>query len=212
MHGRDHRPGGMDPIPGLPDHVVYPTEPIDLPLSLEASSSGWNGAVSGIYVDSTRRNNFRLTCGATDSFSLVWRMTLGPGDYTLYVSTDMASNTGTMTARIAGAYPTDTRFFGIGEDLTMGVYDFSTGAGSNPECRRPQDTGATLTSGVWPSWTVPAAPGDPEGVSILYTLATSADTTGGGFLLNGGPGYFFFMLDLTGRIDLSEMFISYDQP
>lgn len=202
QHGSRHHPTtGSDPITGLPDHVIWPT-PYVLPLG----RFEWATGGGGVTLASDRKNNFKAEIPSGNSTSLQWRIPCGPigGGYTLMVVSALGPTYGTMTAKIAGAYPASTISATPADWITLGTYDFSNGSPVvYNELRVPGLDIGTVTSGIIPTWG-PADFGE-EGVTGLYTKSTSIS---GGGLLNGGSGYYFLGLDLTGYFELSEAVVT----
>lgn len=228
QHARRHLPEGSDPLLAGSYHVVWPTNPIILPIGGSGNSGpyatqdttpppdDWNTV-----IDSTRRNNLVLSYTGDGIGTLIWPITCGPGGYTFWLDTFFGTGYGIVTCYLAGAYDpvaVNSTLNGRPPSLSssdwieLGSWDFGDVTFTptyEPIFWTPQQIGANLSGGAI-TWTVVATDAGGEGVTNLYQKSTLI-SSGPGRQLDGGPGYFFFRVDVTNQFDISEAFISFNE-
>lgn len=220
QHARRHLPEGSDPLLAGSYHIIWPTSPIILPVGGSGNSGpyatqdpapgtdDWNTV-----IDSTRRNNIILQYTGSGTGTLIWPITCGPGDYTFWMDTFFGAGYGTLTGYLAGAYDLATintthapPALASADWVELGSWDLSS-PGFTPTYApifwKPQQIAANLSGGAI-AWRI-NEDATGEGVSNLYQKSTSIS----GGVLDGGPGYFFFRIDVTNQFDISEAFIEF---
>lgn len=183
------------PLAAFVDTIAYP-QTIALPLGLEYQlvGGGWSTT-----IDTARKNNFKLEYAGAGAGQLIWPVVLGPGSWTIYINAGIGPSYGTITCYLAGGY--DTLYSPgagppAGDWFEISSHDLGYTGGDvyYNYLRRPQDIDLGSES---MSWLI------PDG-----TFGETRSTTrNAGGQLDGGPGYFYFRLDLTNYIDLSEIAI-----
>jgi hypothetical protein len=183
IHGRDHLPGGADPIPGLTigatGSAVY-ASPLVVPILLGASTSydgfGWTNVI----VDSTvrncavRTNSSGFHTPAINDY-LTFYVTLGPQGSRWKMMAGFKSRTDGGTFQVSAASVTETS--GVLSDTAPGSYVnlFTVDTYAFVDADSDQNS---------PGITITGAPGD---VATTYS----------GGLLNGGPGVYSVRLKVT---------------
>jgi hypothetical protein len=179
IHGRDHLPGGADPIPTATAPSVYAT-PLMVPVLLGEANSydgfGW----TTVTVDSTvrhgavRTNQSGIHTAAVNDY-LTFYVTLGPKGSSWATDFGFKARTDGGTFEVSIASVTDSS--GVLSDTAPGSYvtlfTIDTYASVNADA-----------SAVAPLFTITGDPGDV------------ASTFSGG-LLNGGPGVYSVRLKVT---------------
>lgn len=225
QHARRHGP--------VSDNVTWPIQPVILPLSGIGNEGPFNTQDSlpppdnwDTVIDSTRRNNFKLTYTGSGTGTLIWPFTAGPGNYTLWID---GGGSGSLTAYFAGSYPVQTTPGPppIGSPDWLLQSSWTLAATFPPYLRQIEDfcvnTGGS-TSGVvllvaatLPDNSQASRPGSDNlmldtasAIGNLYQLSTAINVGGVAGKVDGGPGYYFFRLDVTPDFEISEAILQYN--
>lgn len=205
IHGRDHLPGGADPIPrkiiddAADRAMIWPFFQ-KLPIPGAGTDSGnWTFEMPASDPDQDWQDNILATYNGTSAY-IGWVVAAGAtGHIFRFTSRESAAVPGTVTLEIAGAYDFATiQSMAIsavpgGHWLAAGSLDLENpGVGTTERfyLRSMAELAGTSPGGTF----------SPDAAVSPFVRSTTIASDGA---LNGGPGYFWMKLTVTGTVSLA---------